>query len=136
MGVEARSGLCPRPLRRNVLLLFVWLPLFPWQLPLSPALSEEDLHGGVSFRGRGGNDGYFSGEEPSQYLKQHKVSYYLGNAQLRVDWWASQARWGGQLGGGKGKTGSAARPWASLRNSTRTHVRTILPPLVHCQSQG
>lgn len=51
MGVEARSRLCPRPLRRNVLLLFVWPPLFPWQLPLSPAVSEEDLHGGVSFWG-------------------------------------------------------------------------------------
>lgn len=54
MGVEARSRLCPRPLRKTVLLLFVWPPLFPWQLPLSPDVSEEDLHGGVSFWEWGG----------------------------------------------------------------------------------
>lgn len=59
--------------------------------------------GSIILGGRGGNDAYFSssGDKPSQYFQQHEVSYFLGNAQLRVDWWASQVRWGDRLGVGK-----------------------------------
>lgn len=101
MEAEARRRLCSRPLGRDVLLLFVWPPLFPWQLPLSPAVSEEDLLGGVSFWEK--NDACFSisGDSPSQYLQRHEVSYYLGNAQLSVDWWESQVEWGERLGVGR-----------------------------------
>lgn len=80
--LEARR-LYSAPPGRNVLLLLVWPPPFPWQPPLSPAISEEHVLVGVSFWEKK-NDALssFSGDQPSQRLQQHEVSYYLGDRQL------------------------------------------------------
>ena len=75
---------------RNVLLLFVWPPPFPWQPPLSPAISEEHVLVGVSFWKKK-NDALssVSGDQPSQRLQQHEVSHYLGDSQLGGDGWGN-----------------------------------------------
>jgi len=49
MVIGARKSPCWCSLERNVWLLFVCLPLFPWQPPLSPTISKEHVLAGVSF---------------------------------------------------------------------------------------
>lgn len=49
MVIGTRKSPCWCSLERNVWLLFVCLPLFPWQPPLSPTISKEHVLEGVSF---------------------------------------------------------------------------------------
>lgn len=135
-GGSEEQALPTPPPRRNALLLFVWPPPFPWQLPLSPAVSEEDQHGGGSFWVGGMMLPSPSLETSQVVLPAAHGTLFLGSCPIKGRLVGQPGEVGRTAGTREGRTGSGARQGASLRNAPRTRVRTILPPLLHYRSPG
>lgn len=114
MVEEARRRVCSCPLGRNVLLLFVWLPLLPWQPPLSPAVSEEHVLVGVSFWKK------MLTPLSLRLAKSTPPTVWgillLGKCPTKCRLVGKQSEAGRRAWGRGGMEGSAARQWISLRN--------------------